>query len=136
MGSVLSISRTNQPWDHCKMLGKVPYINLSNPSATFCVVIILERILRSLKVKTLRIKLYRAILYNFNCKIYIRDFAQHLRMIPTMMPVLRHLRGLIRHIFTLCSSRSTTGIPAFPSAAVKTAVCAVWTFLVIITSMR
>ena len=87
-------------------------------------------------MKTLRIKLYRAILYNFNCKIYIRDFAQHLRMIPTMMPVLRHLRGLIRHIFTLCSSRSTTGIPAFPSAAVKTAVCAVWTFLVVITSMR
>ena len=37
--------------------------------------------LRSLKVNTLRIKLYRAILYNFNCKIYIRDFAQHLRMI-------------------------------------------------------
>ena len=37
--------------------------------------------LRSLKVNTLRIKLYRAILYNFNCKIYIKDFAQHLRMI-------------------------------------------------------
>ena len=37
--------------------------------------------LRSLKVNTLRIKLYRAILYNFNCKIYIRDFARHLRMI-------------------------------------------------------
>ena len=37
--------------------------------------------LRSLKVNTLRTKLYRAILYNFNCKIYIRDFAQHLRMI-------------------------------------------------------
>ena len=34
--------------------------------------------LRRLKVKTLRIKLDRAILYNFNCKIYIRDFAQHL----------------------------------------------------------
>ena len=87
-------------------------------------------------MKTVRIKLYRAILYNSNCKIYIRDFAQHLRMIPTMMPVLRHLRALIRHIFTLGSSRSTTGIPAFPSAAVKTAVCAVWTFLVVITSMR
>ena len=87
-------------------------------------------------MKTLRIKLYRAILYNFNSKIYIRDFAQHLRMIPTMVPVLSHLRGLIRYVFTLCSSRSTTGIPAFPSAAVKTAVCAVWTFLVVITSMR
>ena len=37
--------------------------------------------LRSLKGTTLRIKLYRTILYNFNCKIYIRDFAQHLRKI-------------------------------------------------------
>ena len=40
--------------------------------------------LRSLEVKTLRIKLYRAILPNFNCKIYIRDFSQHLRMIGTI----------------------------------------------------
>ena len=36
-------------------------------------------------MKTLRIKLYRAIVYNSNRKIYIRDFAQHLRMIPTMI---------------------------------------------------
>ena len=39
---------------------------------------------RGLKIKTLRIKLYKAILYNFNYKIYIRDFAQHLRMIGTI----------------------------------------------------
>ena len=37
--------------------------------------------LRSLKVKTFSIKLYRAFLYNFNCKNYIGDFVQHLRMI-------------------------------------------------------
>ena len=86
-------------------------------------------------MKTLRSQLYRAILYNFNCKIYIRDFAQHFIMI-LIVPVLRHLRGLIRQVFTLCSSRFTTAIQAFPSAAVKTAVCAVWTFLVVITSMR
>ena len=49
--------------------------------------------LRRLKVKTLRIKLYRAILYNFNCKIYIRDFAQHLSH-----PFFSSLR--------LCSARS------------------------------
>ena len=36
---------------------------------------------RGLKMKTLRIKLYKAILYNFNYTIYIRDFAQRLRMI-------------------------------------------------------
>ena len=39
---------------------------------------------RSLKMKTLRIKLCKAILYNFSDKIYIRDFAQHLRMIETI----------------------------------------------------
>ena len=49
--------------------------------------------LRRLKVNTLRIKLYRAILYNFNCKIYIRDFAQHLS--PPFFSSLR-----------LCSARS------------------------------
>ena len=32
--------------------------------------------LRGRKVKTLMIKLYRAILYNFNCKIYIRDYLE------------------------------------------------------------
>ena len=32
--------------------------------------------LRSLKMNTLRIKLYRTILYNFNCKIYIRDYLE------------------------------------------------------------
>ena len=38
--------------------------------------------LRDLKENTLRINLYSAILYNFNCKIYIKEFAQPLRMIP------------------------------------------------------
>ena len=40
-----------------------------------------EQFKESYKGNTLRIKLYRTILYNFNCKIYIRDFAQHLRKI-------------------------------------------------------
>ena len=40
-----------------------------------------EQFKESYKENTLRIKLYRTILYNFNCKIYIRDFAQHLRKI-------------------------------------------------------
>ena len=51
--------------------------------------------LRSPKVNTFRIKLYRAILYNFNCKIYIRNFVQHLRKIPFSLDALPILNQTI-----------------------------------------
>ena len=53
---------------------------------------------RSPKVNTLRIKLYRAILYNFNCKIYIMNFVQHLRKIPFSSDALAILNQTIQKL--------------------------------------